>query len=355
MGVEKTKDKRILELDVLRGLAAIGVVIYHYTCYYQHNGFSFKYGKTGVELFFMISGFVIFMSLTHVRQGREFVANRIARLYPVYWACLTFTFLLRILNFAVFDRAHLTFSFLYAYLVNLSMFQYFFNVANIDGPYWSLIIEMVFYVFIFILYKLRALRHIEVIGTVLLLVIFLLQIIPLPGVQAFNAQFMQRFPLATYWALFLAGIVFYKSFTEKETPARYAILAACYLFEITQYQYREFQIHAITQFEYIIILGFYFILFYLFTRRKLGFMISAPTLYLGKISYSLYLVHAFLGIYVLMPLFNHRLHLPFWPSITLTVIIVIGIADLINRFVEIPGRVKLKEVMVTMLRIPRTR
>jgi peptidoglycan/LPS O-acetylase OafA/YrhL len=66
---EKIKT-RFLELDVLRGIAAFSVVLFHYTSVYssrfKHSPdlhFYFGHGRHGVELFFILSGFVILMSL----------------------------------------------------------------------------------------------------------------------------------------------------------------------------------------------------------------------------------------------------------------------------------------------------
>ena len=60
------KSKRIESLDALRGLAALAVMLRHYTTIFSVDydvpsnfNFEFKYGYLGVELFFLISGFVI--------------------------------------------------------------------------------------------------------------------------------------------------------------------------------------------------------------------------------------------------------------------------------------------------------
>ena len=92
---------RIIELDALRGIAAIFVLIYHYTYRYNslygHSGIleelGFYWGKQGVQLFFMISGFVIFLSLNHLKKPMDFIVSRFSRLYPPFWIAIACTFL----------------------------------------------------------------------------------------------------------------------------------------------------------------------------------------------------------------------------------------------------------------------
>ena len=76
---------RLVELDALRGIAAVVVVLYHLTYWNDAAGqapFSVFWGHYGVELFFIISGFVIFMTLAQARDLRAFAVSRVARLYP---------------------------------------------------------------------------------------------------------------------------------------------------------------------------------------------------------------------------------------------------------------------------------
>src|SRR5690606_1085154 len=88
--------QRYLELDALRGIATLMVVLIHYTLRWSAYYTILKQSTTGVDLFFIISGFVIFMSLNYISGSREFIVNRLARLYPTYWAAVTFTFLLMV-------------------------------------------------------------------------------------------------------------------------------------------------------------------------------------------------------------------------------------------------------------------
>jgi len=75
---------RLPALDALRGIAALGVVLFHYLPYYDKlYGHSFStpdtlgFGRYGVHLFFILSGFVIFMTLERTRSASWFGLARV--------------------------------------------------------------------------------------------------------------------------------------------------------------------------------------------------------------------------------------------------------------------------------------
>ena len=150
---------RFRELDGLRGIAAFAVILSHYTYLFDvifpgHTPFpaAVPLGGLGVSLFFMISGFVILMTAERKPQPTGFAQARAVRLYPTYWACLTITILVVYLSgtSALFRTpGELT--------VNYTMLQSFVGVRSIDGAYWSLSREIIFYGIIFV--ALIAFRH----------------------------------------------------------------------------------------------------------------------------------------------------------------------------------------------------
>ncbi|MEU8511822.1 acyltransferase [Kitasatospora sp. NPDC048722] len=158
-GALKSKRPRLYALDGMRLFAALSVMSFHWTAYVGIAGVwqgvtpkqalplvnrMAAYGWLGVELFFVISGFVICMSCWGKRPG-EFFVSRVVRLYPAYWAGIALTSSV-VLNFKHFarlgaaDGLNLT-----TILGNLTMLQTPLGMRHVDGVYWTLWVEMRFY------------------------------------------------------------------------------------------------------------------------------------------------------------------------------------------------------------------
>ncbi|QNP70802.1 acyltransferase [Streptomyces roseirectus] len=98
-----------------------------------------SYGWIGVEIFFVISGFVICMSCWG-RSPREFFVSRVIRLYPAYWFGVLFTTGVLAAFPGVWERLAAR-----DVLLNLTMLQSGSGVGNVDGVYWTLWAELRFY------------------------------------------------------------------------------------------------------------------------------------------------------------------------------------------------------------------
>lgn len=107
---------------------------------HQRIVFAFEQGGLGVQLFFMISGFVILMSTKRHDGAKDFALARATRLYPTYWVCLTLTIV-----FVHAFRVSQLYRPVWELPVNYTMLQSFLAVRDFDGVYWSLARELVFY------------------------------------------------------------------------------------------------------------------------------------------------------------------------------------------------------------------
>ncbi|HHF8326613.1 TPA: acyltransferase family protein [Klebsiella pneumoniae] len=91
--------KRLPLLDLTRWFAALAVVIFHYFYMvsdvrndYPYAQCFIKYAYLAVQLFFIISGFVIFMSVDNKKGPFVFLTSRFIRLYPAYIISVFLTF-----------------------------------------------------------------------------------------------------------------------------------------------------------------------------------------------------------------------------------------------------------------------
>src|SRR4051794_15709488 len=141
---------RVEALNLLRLVAVLGVVFYHYGFWgpASHGvplaalpamaGFA-QYGFLGVPVFFIISGFVIAYS-AQGRTATGFAVARFSRIYPTFVICMTLT----ALAIAIGGRAQFDIS-LTQWLANLFIAAPALGQPYVDTAYWSLVIEVVFY------------------------------------------------------------------------------------------------------------------------------------------------------------------------------------------------------------------
>ena len=159
----KDGSSRLVEVDALRGLAALAVVLFHYTTrftqLFEANSlptFSFPDGHYGVNLFFIISGFVILMTLEKTSRPMDFVVSRFSRLFPAYWVAILLTFTLTHLLGLPGKLVDTATAF-----GNLIMIHGLFGIPHVDGVYWTLEVELLFYCGMFLLYRFQRLHLIH--------------------------------------------------------------------------------------------------------------------------------------------------------------------------------------------------
>lgn len=301
---------RFYEIDLLRFLAAIAVVFNHYTWRVsagdEHiSPITFpslapitKYGLLGVQLFFIISGYVVLMS-AQGKTVKQFFISRVMRLYPAFWVACTLTFLItRFFGPAPSEPSYPTFAIpLREYLANLTMLQHFTGHRNVDGVYWTLAVEIGFYFLVAVLIGWRLLAHLP------LLCLLWMLYIAITGPTPSSTPALFSLLIADYAPYFIAGILFYLIQTKQGKLWRlYGLLLFSLLLalrharadaaslSITVHEQFSFMVEA------IVISGFYLI-FYLVITRRLA--LQAKWLAkLGALTYPLYLVHAFIGYIV---------------------------------------------------------
>ncbi len=274
--MERSSSGRFQELDVLRGLAALSVVFFHYsfhgTRYFDNYPFFFWPGEFGVHLFFVISGFVIYYTIERCRTVGDFLFSRFSRLYPAYWVALGLLFV-----WAVLDPSQRVWW--RAYLVNVTMFQKFVGFPDVDNVYWTLGVELVFYAVMTLVFLAGQMQRV-----VLVSALWLAAGAAWGSVHHFSPNedhsIGNTYFILPYAPYFVAGMMFYLIYSRgRRLPYVLTIaLAAAALWVI-----QGPRVFWIT----LVIFG----LFALAVGGWLRFLVNPLTLWLGAISYPLYLVH----------------------------------------------------------------
>lgn len=303
MSIEQ-KNLRVPDLDLLRFVAAAAVVLYHYvTCYllpdspadsFVHSISAVtRYGYLGVDLFFIISGFVILWSSLN-RSAVDFFISRSARLFPSFWAgmALTALFILALRDRAPLVRlAPLDARTLAA---NATMMPGLFGARMIDGVYWTLEIEIRFYAVIFLLLVLRQMKFIDAWLWAWLACAALATQFDLPWI-------VKYLTLQPYGPFFVAGCAFYLILARGVSPGRCAmLLVACALCLLESVQQRDQFITPDLMSAFVVpaVIVSFFAIFLLIATRHTSGVNSKLAYQLGTLTYPLYLVHAAIGILV---------------------------------------------------------
>lgn len=316
-------NKHIPVLDSLRAVAALSVCLFHFIC--TVTGFVtsetvlkvFSFGHFGVQMFFVISGFVIPWSLYHsgyvLRNYFTFTVKRFIRLEPPYILSLllaiTHTYMR--MHSPYYNGVDITPTAKQVGLHFGYLIPFFPGEHWIRPVYWTLAVEFQYYLSIGLLFPLIANRKL---GLRLLSYALMLS-----GPFLVRGGFLPH-----YLPVFLLGIIAFLYKTKIIGIIELGILFALACAEMLVFHGKGTLVFAVIPF--IAILNFTN-----FKNKVLGF--------LGDISYSLYLFHSLTGL-VLLNYFSHIVTNPVAKIglVFLALGIAIGCSYIVYRFVELPSK-----------------
>jgi peptidoglycan/LPS O-acetylase OafA/YrhL len=359
---EAARRPRLVELDALRFLAAFAVMSFHYmaasrslwnefptTVFAPINRLT-TLGILGVELFFLISGFVILMSVWGHTVG-EFAVSRVSRLYPAYWFSVVMIFILyRFSGVTGFDPKLTTGE----YLLNLTMVQGAFDVGHAGGVFWSLWVELRFYILVavFSLAGITLRRCLVFMGAWFAL--------------ALVAEFTQNDALVFVFQprqapYFIAGMAFYLIYRFGPRAAAllpWVFVAGGYAMSLYAAQERVGERVRLIGIKHypappaavVVAITVIFVLIAAVSLGWLRWMRWRPLVTLGALTYPLYLLHQTVSA-VLIP--GYRDSVNPWLLTALTMASSIGLAYLIYRIVDRPGQRWLRAHLGALLRRSR--
>lgn len=294
--------ERLRYLDGLRGIAVLCVVLFHYTDDLQASclpyGSSYTWlplsgqGWAGVNLFFLISGFVIFMTLDRCESTAEFLARRWLRLFPAMLIATVAIFALSRVNaaFMIHGTPRLLSVLPGLTFISPGIWQWFAAIDELDGVFWTLYIEVGFYLIAGLTFFRLGWRGTLAVLTVLWLGTYAAARLgpePVPLV----VQFLQ-FIGAEYFGWFVSGALFYQAWHGGSR----ALLTAALLVGLAASQTSDLWQYADLT-SRLVLAGVVLFFAVAQTQPRLQRLLSVrPLLAAGFASYPMYLLHNEIGV-----------------------------------------------------------
>lgn len=154
------KKKQLFYIDALRVVSSLCVLLYHYTTRYEsifgHSivmRFSVPWGCGAVNVFLLLTGYLTVLSVSRNPSVGQFIKSRVVRLYPEYWASVIVT---SICTYLFLPQLFVGFK---SIIVNFTMLQAFLGIPNVDGAYWTLAFQLVFYFWVLLSLLVTKISH----------------------------------------------------------------------------------------------------------------------------------------------------------------------------------------------------
>lgn len=308
---------RVPVLDGFRVLAIGMVMLGHYYNFSNNNIVKYLaiHGYLGVQFFFIISGFVISISLKNSKNYKQFLIKRYIRLAPGMFVCSTLTFLF--FKFVYTGSGYgyskdpvnyiIANTFIDPHVIDV--FVGYIKYYYIDNSYWSLWIEVNFYIIIGFLYFLSPKKVIRnytlicIIGIPIFILFsskmghsILQNYITLEKIKYFKL-ISRSFAFFHECLWFLIGLFLHKLYLNKRDYKNIFIMS--FIIIILTLWGREIKL----LFIYFLILCIFLVFIYF--PKYLSFLNNKWFCKLGIASYSLYLIHYHIGVATIKCIFKY--------------------------------------------------
>jgi peptidoglycan/LPS O-acetylase OafA/YrhL len=339
------QNPRLAALDGLRLVAALAVAVYHYTAAWRIDGVQLPqhflpgtvpvsvWGFLGVELFFLISGFVICMSCWGRGLG-EFFVSRVSRLYPAYWAAVLITAAVAC-AFPLGDRPSVG-----QILINLTMLQQPLGVPPVDTVYWTLFVELRFYLIMAVILR----RGLTYRRAVLLCAVWMTAAVLAP---ALDNPLVTVLVIPDYAPYFIGGIALFLIHRFGPSPLLFGITGLAWLVSLARVQDRIGTMNPGFPMPdwpgLLIITACYAVLLLIalgYTRRITWRWLSTA----GALTYPFYLLHLQIGQTVIRAAYRHT-GIPVRVLVVATILLLLVLSWCVHRYVERPLARKLRAAL----------
>jgi len=341
----------LISLQILRAIAVILVIIVHFSVLAQKNIPAleirpFYLGLAGVDIFFVISGFIMYYIISKSGIDKyEFIRHRFFRIYPLYW----FYFAI-LLSLALYSP-HLVSSYheanlLTSFFLLPSFSPVFLNVS------WTLVYEIYFYFIVFVFLVLfKNVKYFLPFVTLTFATTFLLSF--LTGAPEKNAIFLV-YGSPLLFEFVMGSFIFYTIRKYPSLSYKYAIymlLSSITLFITVHLYYEPLDsyftselFNGYIQYGRVIYYGIpatlfvYSILQFESVLKRSRHLNVRVLTYLGNASYSLYLSHYFILVFLFKFIDKLSIHVDSLSELVITLfvftLLTLAIGSLLYELIE---------------------
>ncbi len=350
--------------DGLRFIAALLVLFHHAASMMSKNGETFitqldlfKNGANAVSFFFVLSGFLITYLLLQEQDKkrhvsiRNFYIKRILRIWPLYFLMIIIALFIQPV---LIDLLHIPYVMTYDFKETWMYFVFFlpgmvtfyFGGSHLLEPLWSIGVEELFYLFWAPVFKYI---HRFIFSILLFILVAKLVLLQLSHLGYFPPAMAYLIRILQFESMAYGGIGAYLLFNYGKQLLHYArliqIIKLLFGLSILGLIFFSSAIHILlfksnsnSDFEVFVksflFAGFLFSM--ALTNKKILFLSSKPMVYLGEISYGIYMYHLLILTVLILPIHNLHLNPILKDSLFLcaSILLTILIAGLSKRFFE---------------------
>ena len=265
------------------------------------------------------------MTLLNARSLTDFIAGRIARLYPTY--------LVSVILAGAYGIWADTLSYA-TFFINVTMLQRFLAVRDIVTAYWTLSFEIWFYMVLAMLYRWKRIPNLDVLALVWLAAMVTTRLVEAwilgAPIGKLEVSRLYLFLMPQFGHFFIIGLMLYKLVRGRATRLTAIVLTLAVCYSI----FGRGGWGAVSPIAYLLATILFAVAVWGAAISGIRILAAKPLVFLGSCSYPLYLLHQTVGSFICD--LTERINRPRWLGLLIAIPASIALAMAVHMTIEEP-------------------